>query len=274
VANKIEIICLLRNKRKMEVKNDSDAEVVLDSVQKVSKRINYLLKKIESEEIIDQPIFVGKLKSLELWDQYAFNDNVSLNPKYLFLDDHLYLYIIELPTEKHEFMSAEILLQLIRQSRYIRSFGSGRTNHIEADQRITSSYDTPKLQIPQGTTLASLSTLVVEVGLSQNWNSLDEKAKKWFQLRDSLGLQYILCVKIDINNQRSISDISFKLYDINNFQAMDPTHLFLEQNLVFPRIQLDAKRILSIPDIPIEFNGKDFIIDLEEIRDEIIIRGI
>jgi hypothetical protein len=213
-------------------------------------------------------------------------DGVPLLPKYLFLDDdNLDLFIIELPTDKHDYMARNILLQLRDQCRYVDSVGSGRRNHMEADERIRPDPDTPNVQLPQGVSMVDLSTLVVEVGLSQKWTGkggLDDKAKKWFQNRNSLGLQYILCVKIDIQRHtRVINDVSYKLYNLQvmagNFRAFAATHLGLQQNVANAQIQLDARRLLSIPvnqPLPPGFNGNTFVINLETSRDKIIRTGI
>jgi hypothetical protein len=134
--------------------------------------------------------------------------------------------------------------------------------------------------------MADLSTLVIEVGLSQKWagrGGLDDKAKKWFQDRNSLGLQYILCVKIDLVRQtQKINDVSYKLYDLQlmagNFRTFAPTHLGLQQNVpAIAQIQLDAHRLLSIPvnqPLPPGFIRNTFVINLETIRDKIIRTGI
>jgi len=207
----------------------------------------------------------------------------------MFLDeeeDPLDLFIIELPSDKHDYMARDILLQLARQCRYVASVGSGRRNHMEADERICPNSHTPNLQLPRGVSMAALSTLVIEVGLSQKWTGkggLDDKAKKWFQDRNSLGLHYILCVKIDIDRHtRGINDVSYKLYDLQvmarNFRTFAATHLGLQQNVAAnAQIQLDPHRLLSIPinqPLPPGFNGNTFVINLETSRDEIILKGI
>jgi hypothetical protein len=74
---------------------------------------------------------------------------------------------------------------------------AGRTNHMEADQRISANAKTPNFHLPSGVKIEDLSTLVVEVGILQDWDKiggLDEKAKKWLSLRNRLGITvYPLC---------------------------------------------------------------------------------
>eukprot|EP00475_Leptophrys_vorax_P014562 TRINITY_DN20871_c0_g1_i1.p1 TRINITY_DN20871_c0_g1~~TRINITY_DN20871_c0_g1_i1.p1 ORF type:complete len:235 (-),score=39.24 TRINITY_DN20871_c0_g1_i1:162-866(-) len=194
-------------------------------------------KKSSSTEMLDHPIYVGRLENVDTWEEYGLQDHVPLLPKFLFLDDNLDLFIVELPTEKHDYLARHILLQLRDQCKCIDSVGSGRRNHMEADERIRPSPRTPNLQLPQGVPMGSLSTLVIEVGLSQKWTGrggLDDKARRWFQSRNALGLQYILCVKIDIDNIRAIADVSYKLYDLQltaNFHTFAATHLYLQQNV-------------------------------------------
>ena len=255
----------------------------LSSVEELSQLIEELVEKNSSAEVLETPVLIGRLPSLELWDDYGLDDRVPLSPKHLFLDDDLDLYLVELPSNKHEYMAEHILLQLRDQCEYIESFGSGRTNHMEADKRISPSELTPNLHLPPGVPMSCLSTLVIEIGLSQNWTGqrgLDAKAKKWFRIRNSLGLQYILCVKVDIDRtSRGITDVSYKLYDLQlmtTFRTSAATHLYLAQNAPGARIQLDARRVLSIPanqPLPQTFIGDSFFINLETTRDQTILRG-
>ena len=85
-------------------------------------------------------------------------------------DDNLDLFIIELPTDKHDYMARDILLQLRDQCRYVASVGSGRRNHMEADERICPNSHTPNLQLLRGVSMAALSTLVIEVGQTKRRN--------------------------------------------------------------------------------------------------------
>jgi hypothetical protein len=187
--------------------------------------MNSSVKKFSTDEILNQPIFVGRLENADIWEEYCVHDPVPLLPKFFFLDDdNLDLFIIELPSEKHEFTARHILLQLGRQCEFIDSVGCGRRrrNHMEADDRVVPSYLTFNVHLAQGITTTLLST----VGISQKWSGkggLDENAKMWFQNRNSFGLQYILCVKID----RDIIDVSYKLYDLqvmNSFYTFASTH--------------------------------------------------
>ena len=180
----------------MQETRDTTKSIQISSVVGMSELLNDFVKKNDS---LDEPIYIGQLEHLNIWDEYGLLDDVPLLPKYLFLDDdNLDLFIIELPTDKHEYMARDIFAQLTRQCQYVASVGSGRRNHMEADERIRPGPRTPNVQLPQGVSMAALSTLVIEVGLSQKWTGrggLDDKAKKWFQNRNFLGLQYILCVK-------------------------------------------------------------------------------
>ena len=263
---------------------DTTKLIQIRSVVGMSELLNDIVKKNDS---LDEPIYVGQLEHLNIWDEYSLLDGVPLLPKYLFLDDdHLDLFIIELPTDKHEYMAQNIFARLRDQCQYVDSLGSGRTNHKEAEESIRPDPDTPNVQLPQGVSMADLSTLVIEVGLSQKWTGiggLDDKAKKWFQDRNSLGLQYILCVKIDLVRQtQKINDVSYKLYDLQlmagNFRTFAPTHLGLQQNVpAIAQIQFDAHRLLSIPvnqPLPPGFIRNTFVINLETIRDKIIRTGI
>ena len=194
----------------MQETMDTTKLIQIRSVVGMSDLLNDFVKKTDS---LNEPIYIGQLEHFNIWDEYGLLDGVPLLPKYLFLDDdHLDLFIIELPTDKHDYMACDILLQLARQCRYVASVGSGRRNHMEADQRIRPDPHTPNLQLPQGVSMAALSTLVIEAGLSQKWTGrggLDEKAKKWFQNRNSFGLQYILCVKIDIDRHTRGINVHF-----------------------------------------------------------------
>ena len=265
---------------------DTTKLIQIRSVVGMSELLNDFVKKSDSLDELDEPIYIGQLEHLNIWDEYGLLDDVPLLPKYLFLDDdNLDLFIIELPTDKHDYMARDMFAQLRDQCRDVDSVGSGRRNHMEADERICPDPDTSNLQLPQGVSMAALSTLVIEVGLSQKWTGkggLDDKAKKWFQKRNSLGLQYILCVKIDIQKHtRVINDVSYKLYDrqvmAGNFRTFAATHLGLQQNVANAQIQLDARRLLSIPvnqPLPPGFNANTFVINLETSRDKIIRTGI
>jgi hypothetical protein len=266
--------------RKKDV--DEKIQVIPTVFARLSKRIGILIKKTE---FLDEPLYVGRLENIDLWEEYGLHENVPLLPKYLFLDDNLDLYIIELPNEKHDYMARLIFKQLVTQCEEIDSVGSGRRNYIEADERICPSPRTPNLQLAQGVTMTSISTFVIEVGLSQKWEGkggLDEKARKWFDIRNSLGLQYILCLKIDNDNtaQKAITNVSFKLYDLqlmSIFKTFAPTDLFLHQNGALAQIQLDARRVLSIPanqSLPQGFNGNTFMINLDRCRDDTILKGV
>jgi hypothetical protein len=156
---------------------------------------------------------------------------------------------------------------------------------MEADQRIRPDLRTPYVQLQLGVSVATLSTLVIEVGISQKCTGrggLNDKAKKWFQNRNSLGLHYILCVKIDNDRHtRGINDVSYKLYDLQlmagNLRTFAATHLGLQQNVATnAQIQLDVRRLLSIPDNQpfLGFNGNTFVINLETSRDAIILARI
>jgi hypothetical protein len=62
-----------------------------------------------------------------------------------------------------------------------------------------------------------------------------------------------------------------------NFRTFAATHLGLQQNVANAEIQLDARRLLSIPvnqPLPPGFNGNTFVINLETSRDKIIRTGI
>lgn len=268
---------------KVNVQETSTESVKICSVAGLSKRIDVFIKKGSLTDMLDEPIYVGRLQNLHIWDEYSLQDHMPLLPKYMFLDDNLDLLIIELPTEKHDYMTRHILMQLRDECKYIDSVGSGRRNHMEADERIRPSPRTPNFQLSQGVPIASLSTLVIEVGLSQKWTGrggLDDKAKRWFQRRNALGLEYILCVKIDIDKHaRAITDVSYKLYDLqlmDNFHTFAATHLYLLQNAANAQVQLDARRVLSIPfnqPLPQGFNGNTLFINIETSRDDTILSG-
>jgi hypothetical protein len=113
---------------------DTTKMIQIRSVVAMSGLLNDIVEKNDS---LDEPIYVGQLEHLNIWDEYGLLDGVPLLPKYLFLDDdHLDLFIIELPTDKHESMAQNIFAQLVRQCQYIDSLGSGRKNHKEADECI------------------------------------------------------------------------------------------------------------------------------------------
>jgi hypothetical protein len=271
-----------RIKRKEESKVKDNQKKFIDQICSVTALSEQIVKKY-SLEMLEQPIYIGRLQNIEIWDEYSLQDNMPLLPKYLFLDDNLDLWIIELPTEKHEYMASHIFGQLRDQCKYIDSVGSGRRNYMEADQRICPSPRTPNFQLAQGITLASLSTLVIEVGIFQKWTrrgGLDDKARRWFMSRNAFGLEYILCVKIDIDKDtRAITDISYKLYDLQlmtNFHTFAAIHLYLDQNVANAQVQLDAKRVLSIPvnqPLPQGFNGNTLLVNLEMTRDDTILSG-
>jgi hypothetical protein len=77
--------------------------------------------------------------------------------------------------------------------------GSCLISRMQADERIRSEMSTPHRVLPGGVSNADLSTLVIEVGLSQLWagvGGLDLKARRWFDIR------------------HHITDASYKLYDV------------------------------------------------------------
>ena len=115
--------------------------IQIRSVVGMSELLNDFVKKNDS---LDEPIYIGQLEHLNIWDEYGLLDGVPLLPKYLFLDDdNLDLFIIELPSKKHEYMALDIFAQLGRKSEYVASVGSGRRNHMEADERICPNSHTP-----------------------------------------------------------------------------------------------------------------------------------
>jgi hypothetical protein len=87
----------------------------------MSELLNDIRKKNDS---LDEPIYIGQLEHLNIWDEYSLLDGVPLLPKCLFLDDdNLELFIIELPSDEHEYMSRNIFAQLRDQYQYIVPLG-------------------------------------------------------------------------------------------------------------------------------------------------------
>ena len=247
-----------------------------DNVSQLSCIVKEIVNKCSVTKVLKEPIFVGQLRHMALWDTYAECEEVPLHPVYMYLCDDLSLYIVELPYEKHDYFARNIFAQLRDQSQYVESVGSGRTNHMEADKRIVPHPDTPGLQLPARIDWNKIFTLVVEIGLSQEWageTGLDEKARKWFKVRRAHGLQFILCVKIDVDDRNAISNVLYKLYDISTmdrFRTFEPTEIGLLPNAADATIELDARRVLCIPlgsPLPPEFNGDTFSIDLARTRD-------
>ena len=120
----------------------------------MSERLNAFVKKNDS---LDETIYIGRLEHLNIWDEYGLLDDVHLLPKYLFLDDdNSDLFIIELPSEKHDYMAQEIILQLELQCQYVAIIW-----------RLINAFVLTSVQLPLGVSVAALSTKVIEVGLSQ-----------------------------------------------------------------------------------------------------------
>jgi hypothetical protein len=85
-------------------------------------------------------------------------------------------------------------------------------------------------------------------------------------------------VKIQVDDKDSIVDVSYKLYDLlrkKRFKAQ--AAISLDLNSSQPQfIQLNARRILSISwnrNLPQDFIGNTFRIDLVEIINDLNLRG-
>jgi hypothetical protein len=106
--------------------------------------------------------------------------------------------------------------------------------------------------IPQNSTWENYATVIVEIGVSQKWGKrggLDEKAKKWFNALRLHGLQYILCVKVDLKRHES-PEYSYKLYDVpglNGEFPEPPPNPTSFTNDSAAKVYLDPRRILGIP---------------------------
>jgi hypothetical protein len=190
---------------KIDVIDSSSIAETSTSLSSVSEihNLKTLLKEIEkllkSGDNLDDPILVGKVSSVDVWNEYLEYEQPPLRPKFCFFSrDTLEVFIVEFPiTFLHETFVVEIFAQLRDQSTFVSSGGSATVSFNQADQFITPRIYTPGFSgIPANTSWTNYSTLLVEVGLSQGYGGnagLDRKSRMWFDSLHMHGLQYILC---------------------------------------------------------------------------------
>jgi hypothetical protein len=190
----------------------------------------------------DLPFAIGRIANEMLWEEYLERDDVPYPSKFLDVFN-LTIYIIELPyTSIHEYISSEIFVQLCVKSKLLCSVGSGCVAHMQADGRIRPR----RVHSTRGFPANNCGTLIIEVGISQHWSGdtgLDRKAQKWYNVRDQVGVQYILCVKIDMTDQ-AITGAQHKLFDVQAWNAVQVPVDFMNGACL---IEFDVRRVLGIP---------------------------
>jgi hypothetical protein len=139
--------------------NTSTTEVMdtICNLKSLCLLIEKHVKDAGDDQVLEEPIWIGKVASLELWNEYTEYDKPPLHPKYLFfLDDTLDIFIVELPMHIHEFFSSEIFALQRDQCRFLQSVCS------QADQFIAPSYTTPGFGgLPMNTLWFNYSTFII-----------------------------------------------------------------------------------------------------------------
>jgi hypothetical protein len=176
--------------------------------------------------LYDGPVLVA-ISDDDVWERYCELEGDCKAPLQLrFLHkESENVYIIDIPTDIHEFYAREMLLQLARNSPYIDSLGAKTVNHKEADEFILPRPDCPNAIFPPNS--KNCATVIIEVGLSQRWSGvsgLDSKVHHWFLTQ--AALEYIICVKIVKNRvTHTIKSLTYKVYDIAACNGIFPLYL-------------------------------------------------
>ncbi|CAK4086288.1 unnamed protein product [Aphanomyces euteiches] len=130
----------------------------------------------------------------------------------------------------------------------------------------------PVLKDRRQRTIADWITLVVEVGRTQDWASLERAAIWWLNYT---GIQYVLLIKVS----KSARSMTYRLYDVQDYshpnQLPPPAaseSFEHQENGPAVDLSLDNRRILSIPvaeNLPPGVNDES-VIDLRAVMVEVI----
>ena len=237
----------------------------------------------EGERVVDKPILVGKVSSIDLWHEYVNLSNPPLRIRYMMFDEASFeIYIVELPQEAiHSFFSQEIAMMLARQCSFISSLGPATVNNKEADTSFNPKLNTPGFAgLPQNSNWKNYATVIVEIGNIQPWGTevgLDAKAKAWFNDLHQQGLEYILCVRVG-RHHGGARVFAYKLYDVLALNGVFPDPTPRPRSFTYEPavVDLDARRVLNIfVNWPLT-NGvpNRLQIDLTELRTEALARDL
>jgi hypothetical protein len=194
--------------------------------------------------------------------EHSAYENSPFKLRFLELSDDGKLWIVELPTSpEHERMANQFAKALEGQAigNFIDLLGSSTTN-VNGQKEADKTYG-PRRNLPNSVRAAEPSiTFVVEVGRTQQWDSLRGRAFEWYHYP---GIKYILLISVNAAE----SCVSYEFYDVSLHDLQQdaagneilPTHpdtaiqMFrysarLTANGTSPHtITLNSRRLLGIP---------------------------
>jgi hypothetical protein len=195
-------------------------------------------------------------EALREYCEHSAYENSPFTLQFLELSDDGKLWIVELPTSKvHEGIAGEFewvfgcACPALRGSLGVWGHATVVVNgeNKEPDKSYGPLWNVPNSVRPQALQGATWLTFVLEVGKSQSWPSLRERARMWY---DYPGIQYILLIKVD----DQATSLSYEFYDrmvnglvANNLPAVNHTSFFYNLNGAQQTILLDSRRLLGIP---------------------------
>jgi hypothetical protein len=235
-----------------------------------------------------EPFLVANHVSQEALREYYEHSSYENSPFTLrFLDDGK-LWIVDLPGEAHESAAEKFAKDfrdaLLAARHFINALGSVTLHFngrgMEADKTYGPMRNVPNsiprpLGLQQGGGLPVLPwiTFVVEVGVRQDWPSLQAKALLWYRYP---GIQYILLVRVSPRARHVV----YELYDVNPLipapavlpaPAVGPVDFWLRANGAPQLITLDNHRIMGVPQgqLPPGIANNVTVVDLRTVLDRV-----
>jgi hypothetical protein len=238
-----------------------------------------------------EPFLVANHVSQETLREYYEHSSYENSPftlRFLELSDDGKLWIVDLPGEAHE-SAAEKFAEdfrdaLLAARHFINALGSvtlrfnGRG--MEADKTYGPMRNVPNniprplgLQLGGGLPVLPWITFVVEVGVRQEWPSLQAKALLWYRYP---GIQYILLVRASPRARHVV----YELYDVNPLipapavlpaPAVGPVDFWLRASGAPQLITLDNHRIMGVPQgqLPPGIANNVTVVDLRTVLDRV-----
>jgi hypothetical protein len=234
----------------------------------------------QNEDDIDSYVVCDGV-SVDTFNAYIGDgEGLRVGLRFLSLTHDGHVVITELPTRVHESTAGEFSFLFLLGTGNRREVGSGRSMtarraanpNKEADATFGPMEGTPhRLPFPQEP--ANWVTLVVEIGRTQTWASLEEAAQWWCSYA---GVEYILLLKVSDRG----TQMRYCLYDITrlgHLPAPVASGTFRQCNPPAPPVNVtfDMRRVLAIArnePLPAGVNAYA-VVNLRTVMDQVI-RGL
>ncbi|KAH9087674.1 hypothetical protein LEN26_019898 [Aphanomyces euteiches] len=215
------------------------------------------------------PYVVCEGVSVDVFNKYVDEEDESLRVRLPFLDlsDDGRFLIVDLATRVHESTKCEFGTEFVFASGNRREIGQGGSMTVSktalpnkaADATYGPLRDTlNRTPPPPHRTVSDWVTLAVEVGRSQEWESLTRSARWW---AGYVGIQYILLLKVNA----AATELEYRLYDIVIPGSLPdaPTANGVVRREEMPNpgdfVSFNMRRVLSVPtDQALPDQVKDF----------------